>query len=202
MTKNRFSFSGRKRFIVLVILLLVKTFIVTDFGLACLPGPEHDGLPETITVEGKTLTLNGVAKRKVLWHTVFTGSLYLEQPTSNPRAIIESNQIKHIREHFLMPKIPHAWVQRAVKKVFYRTNPAELCDKHKNEIERFTSWFDEDVDKGDYVVTTYVPGQGLTLEYKGLIKGTITNEEFVRMYFNCGFGDKADEDMKQGLCGA
>jgi len=202
MTKTRFSFPGRKRFIVIFVLLLVKSFIVTDFGMACLPGSGHEDLPETIIIEGKTLTLNGIAKRKVLWYTVFTGSLYLEQPTSNPHAIIESNQIKYIREHFLLPKISHTWVQRVVRKLFYRTNPEELCDKHKDKIERFASWFDEDVDKGDCVVTTYVPGQGLTLEYNGVIKGTINNKEFVRMYFSCGFGDKANEEMKQGLCGA
>jgi hypothetical protein len=50
-------------------------------------------------------------------------------------------------------------------------------------------------------VSTYVPGKGLTLEYQGETRGTISNKEFIEMYYRYNFGEKANPDIRDGLLG-
>jgi hypothetical protein len=49
--------------------------------------------------------------------------------------------------------------------------------------------------------TTYVPGEGLTLVYKGQPRGTIPGREFAQMYFRYNLGPGADENLRQGYLG-
>lgn len=157
--------------------------------------------PETIQAGGKTLKLNGVGERKFLWRTVISAGLYLEHPTNDAGSVIESEQVKCLYNQFLMDKIPVRWVRKGVKRLFKKTNPAELCLKHKEEIDQFAHWYDSDVSRGDTSVITYVPGVGLTLKYRGQVKGTISGREFAQMYFRCGFGNNADGTAKKGFLG-
>ena len=48
---------------------------------------------------------------------------------------------------------------------------------------------------------TYVPGVGVTLEYKGVVKGTIPGAEFARMYFRYNLGEKAEQALRKGYLG-
>jgi hypothetical protein len=157
--------------------------------------------PETIHTGGKTLKLNGIGKRKFLWHTVTLAGLYLEHPTNNAGNVIESEQVKCVYNQFLIDKIPAGWIRQGVKRLFTKTNPTELCLKHKSEIEQFALWYDSDVFRGETSIITYVPDVGLTLKYRGQVKGTISGREFARMYFRCGFGNNADETAKRGFLG-
>src|SRR5512142_2866088 len=58
-------------------------------------------MPDTITVEGKTLKLNGIGLRKKLMFKVYVAGLYVETPTNAPEAIISSDQVKQVRLHVL-----------------------------------------------------------------------------------------------------
>jgi len=168
----------------------VENVVTTDFSF-----------PETIHAGGKTLKLNGVGKRKFLWRTVISAGLYLEHPTNDAGNVIESEQVKCLYNQFLMDKIPSRWLRKGVKRLFKKTNSSELCLKHKAEIEQFALWYDSDVFSGETSIITYIPGFGLTLQYRGQVKGTISGQEFARMYFSCGFGHKADETAKKGFLG-
>jgi chalcone isomerase-like protein len=50
-------------------------------------------------------------------------------------------------------------------------------------------------------VSTYVPGKGLTLVFKGQEKGTIPDKEFAQMYFRYNLGEDADSSMREGYLG-
>ena len=54
---------------------------------------------------------------------------------------------------------------------------------------------------GDTSVTTYVPGKGLTLWFRGEKKGTIRDPEFIRMYYRYSLGKKADGNLRKGYLG-
>src|SRR5262245_4597181 len=68
-----------------------------------LPAGEASGvkMPDTVTVEGKTLKLNGIGLRKKLMFKVYVAGLYVETPTKAPEAIISSDQIKRMDLHIL-----------------------------------------------------------------------------------------------------
>ena len=158
--------------------------------------------PAEKTIAGKTLKLNGVAVRKALiFIKVFAGGFYLENPTSDPAEAIESEQVKHFHLHYLTDKATAKKLQDGFIEAMEKANPPELVEKHRDKIELYASWLDEDMAPGATSKATYVPGVGLTLEYKGKVRGTIPGEEFARMYFRYNLGDNADSALRKGYLG-
>jgi Chalcone isomerase-like len=60
-------------------------------------------LPDQVTVEGKTLSLNGLGLRQATWLrvNVYVAALYLEAKSSEPEAIIGSEEVKRIVMRFV-----------------------------------------------------------------------------------------------------
>ena len=58
-------------------------------------------MPDTLTVAGKTLKLNGMGLRKKAFFKVYVGGLYLEAPSSNAAAILAADAPKALTMHFL-----------------------------------------------------------------------------------------------------
>jgi hypothetical protein len=157
--------------------------------------------PGEKVVDGKTLKLNGVALKTKFFIKVFAGGLYLENPTQDATEAIESEQVKHFHLHYLTSKATAEKLQDGFKKAIEDANPPELVQKHRQEIDLYASWLDQDMAPGATSVTTYVPGKGLTLVFKGQEKGTIADKTFAQMYFRYNLGQKADDAMREGYLG-
>ncbi len=158
--------------------------------------------PTEKVVAGKTVHLNGVALRKAyIFVKVFAGAFYLEHPTHNAREAIESEQIKHFVLHYLTDKATAEKLQKGFVEAMEKANPPELVEKHRDLIRRFASWLDRDMKPGATSVSTYVPGKGLTFWLMGEKKGTITDTEFIRMYYRYNLGEKADSNLRKGYLG-
>jgi len=158
--------------------------------------------PGEITVAGKTLTLNGVAYRKALgFIKVYVGAFYLEKPTRNPQEIIDSEQVKHFHLHYLTEQATAKKLQEGFIELMEKNNSPEQIAAHKAQMLQHAGWMDKDMAPGKTSKTTYIPGQGLTVEYQGETRGTIADPEYVRMYYRYIFGEKADADMRKGFLG-
>ena len=154
------------------------------------------------TVAGQTLNLNGVALRKALVVVkVFVGGFYLETPTQDAEEAIESEQIKHFYLHYLTSKATAKNVREGFIEAMEKANPPELVEKHRQEIDRFASWLDTDMQPGSTTESTYVPGEGLTFWVNGEKKGTIQDNEFIQMYYRYNLGEKADKNLRKGYLG-
>lgn len=179
--------------------------VVLAVLFACLHSATADTrepeFPPAVTIGDKKLMLNGVGDRTYLWYRVITGGLYLERPTRDPRVVIESEQIKSLHEYFRPARVQALWIRRGVVRLLTDNNPEELVTRHREDIDRFVSWFDGDAHAGTKTVITYMPGTGLTLEYDGVLKGTIAGKEFARMYFRSIFGDEADKKTRKQFLG-
>lgn len=158
--------------------------------------------PTQKVVEGKTLTLNGVALRKAMgFIKVYVAGLYLETPTHDADAVIRSEQVKQLDTHYLSGLATAAKLKEGFIDLMKTCNPPEMFLRNQADIEQYSTWLDKDMAPGLTSVSTYVPGKGLTLEYQGEIRGTIANKEFVEMYYTYNVGEKADIRIKQGLLG-
>src|SRR6266540_7440450 len=74
-------------------------------------------MPDTITVEGKTLKLNGIGLRKKMMFKVYVAGLYVETPTKSPEAIISSDQARRMDLHVLR-SLKAAQVTEAIEEGF------------------------------------------------------------------------------------
>jgi hypothetical protein len=154
------------------------------------------------TVAGQTLKLNGVAVRKALMVVkVFAGGFYLEKPTQDAREAIESEQVKHFYLHYLTNKATAKKVREGFIEAMEKANSPELIEKHRQEIDRFASWLDTDMQPGSNTESTYVPGEGLTFWVNGEKRGTIQDIEFIQMYYRYNLGEKADKNLRAGYLG-
>ena len=153
-------------------------------------------------VAGKTLKLNGVAYRKALgFIKVYVVGLYLEKPTHNAEEVISSEQVKQLFFHYLTDKATAKKLQEGYLDLMKECNPPEMVERNKEDMALYASWMDKDMRPGLTSVSTYVPGKGLTLEYQGEVRGTITNPEFIQMYYRYNFGEKANSKIRDGLLG-
>ena len=158
--------------------------------------------PKEKVVEGKTLTLNGVAVRKALgFIKVYAVGFYLEKPTRDAAEAIASEQIKQLSFHYLTHRATAKKLREGFLEAFKKANPADKVTRNIADAERYASWYDKDMAPGLTAETTYVPGKGLTLVYQGETRGTIANPEFVNMYYVYNFGEKANARIRDGLLG-
>lgn len=185
-------------------LCILAAFLICTAGIVFAGDTEIAGVkfPQEKTIAGKTLKLNGVAVRKALMVVkVFAGSFYLEKPTQDAGEAIESEQVKHLFLHYLTSKATAKKVREGFIEAMEKANPPELVEKHHQEINRFASWLDTDMQPGSTTESTYIPGEGLTFWVNGEKKGTFQDKEFIQMYYRYCVGEKADKRLRKGYLG-
>jgi hypothetical protein len=158
-------------------------------------------MPDTVTVEGKTLTLNGMGLREKLWIDVYVAGLYLESKSSDAAQILDSEQTKRIRMHFVYKKVGAKKLVGAWDEGM-QANAGDQMAKLQPSLDQLNAWM-VDLVKGDEMIFTSVPGKGLAVEVKGESKGVIEDEAFSMAFWSIFIGDKPPTDkLKQGLLGS
>lgn len=186
------------------VLSAMLIFLISAAPAVAEEGMEILGIhfPAKKVVEGKTLKLNGVAYRKAMgFIKVYVVGLYLETPTSDGNDVITSEQVKQLYFHYLTNKATAKKLRHGYLELMQSCNPPELFARNQKDVERYASWLDKDMEPGLTSISTYVPGKGLTLVYQGETRGTISNPEFVQMYYTYNFGEKAKAKIRDGLLG-
>jgi hypothetical protein len=154
-------------------------------------------VPETISVEGKALKLNGAGVRKKAVFKVYVAALYLENPSKDAATVTSSEQVKSMRLHVLR-SLKGAQITEAIAEGFQRNSQAKMADL-KPRLDEFNAMF-PDVTEGDEIVMTYVPGKGTTVSVKGAEKGTIEGKDFGDALFAVWLGaDPVQGSLKTEL---
>lgn len=153
-------------------------------------------LPDTETVNGKGLTLNGMGLREatVLRVKAYVGGLYLEKPSSDPDTVINSRQCKRVTMVFLRDidgaRLGSGWADELRK-----------VGGTEASISRFTSLIG-DVKNGDRMSFTWCPDAGVEVAARGTVRGTVPGDDFARTLFTIWFGpEPGDENLKRGMLG-
>lgn len=158
--------------------------------------------PEVVSFGGKECRLNGVGVRSKLFFEVYLGALYLATPTKEAAAAIAADEPKRVVMHFVYAKVGAEKI-REVWGEGFRNNSAAALPQLQERLARFSSWFDEDLVKGDRIELTYLPGQGTEVVVKGKTRGTIEGADFMRALWAVWLGGKpADAGLKKGMLGA
>jgi len=180
--------------------ILVSAFLL--LAASALPAAELAGvdMPDTVSVDGRQLVLNGMGLREKLWIDVYVAGLYLEHESSDAAEILDSDQIKRLRMHFVYKKVgskklTDAWTEG------FEANAGDAAEPMRPDLDRLNSWM-EDMVKGDEMVFTSIPGRGLEVVVKGTTKGVIEGE-FASAFWKVFLGPKPPTaKLKNGLLGA
>jgi hypothetical protein len=156
-------------------------------------------MPDSVTVEGKTLKLNGMGLRKKVVFKVYVTGLYLESPSKDPAAVLSSDQIKSMRL-WILRSLKGSQITEAIVEGFEKNSKAQM-GALKARLEKFNAMF-PDVQEGDQIEMTYVPGKGTVVTAKGTEKGVIEGKDFADALFSVWLGpNPVQEDLKKALLG-
>jgi hypothetical protein len=157
-------------------------------------------MPDTVTVGGQTLTLNGMGVRKKLWVKVYVGGLYVAKTGHDAAALIKADTPKRMVMHFLYKEVEQAKLTAGWREGF-ANNSAAVLPTLSSRLDTFCSWWPA-MKSGQRAEITYVPGAGTTLEIDGKSLGTVPGADFAEALFSVWLGGKpADAGLKEGLAG-
>jgi hypothetical protein len=180
------------KFLLLSLVLFVAT--ATPVGAAELAGVT---LPDSVSVSGKNLVLNGMGLRKKAMMKVYVAGLYLTQKMQGTKTIIASDTERRMVLSFLRDvgkgKICNAWNEGL------ENNSSNVTEELKKKFATLCGYM-ENTGNGGKLVFTYVPGTGTLVEANGGNKGTIAGKDFADALFRCWIGaNPPSEDFKAGL---
>lgn len=159
-------------------------------------------LPESVRVGDSTLVLNGMGVREATWLriNVYVAGLYLEARASDADAIVRAELPKRIAFVFVRSvgrkRIVAEWDESL------EANLGEHSAALEYRVATLYTWMPDRIRKGDEMALTYLPGQGITVEMMGEVKGLIPGADFGRALFSIWLGPRPpNQTLKSGLLG-
>lgn len=153
---------------------------------------------DTMTFEGKAMVLNGQGLRKKFLFKVYVASMYLEQKSSDPGAILSADTARVVKMTMLRD-LEKAKITDAIKEGFKKNSG----DKLSGLQERLDKLCDAipDLKSGQTLTISYVPGKGTTVAGSGK-SYTAEGKDFADAMFSVWLGKSpVDDDLKKGLLG-
>lgn len=158
-------------------------------------------MPDSVTVDGTPLVLNGMGIREatVFNVNVYVAGLYVEQRSGNGAAIAASNTRRRLVLHFVR-EVERADIATAFNEGFGHTAGGSLAALQPR-IRRLIGWV-PNVSEGSELSFTYVPGTGLQVQVGRATRGTIEGEDFAQAFFGIWLGaHPPNPGLRRGLLG-
>lgn len=176
----------------LVFLLAVAIFPISGFSLTV----EGVNIPDSYSIDGKELILNGVGLRKKFFVKVYVGALYLENKAKDVESIMNMDH-KVIKMHFLYKKVDSEKMREAFAEGFEKNGVKDI-----QNLKSFLDIFNFDVVKNDEIDLVFT-NNTLTVLYNAKNIGSFSDKSLSDAVFKVYFGDNpADKGLKEGMLGS
>lgn len=158
--------------------------------------------PDQLTVNGKTLVLNGGGVREKYWMDIYVAGLYLPKKSSDANQIINMDEPMALRLEMVSGLITSEKMIAATDEGFKKSAPNQL-EALANDIQAFKDVFiKEELKDGDIYEFKYAPGVGTYIIKNNKQAALIGGLAFKKGLFGIWLcNDPADEDLKEGLLG-
>jgi hypothetical protein len=158
-------------------------------------------VPDTLTSNGMTLTLNGAGIRTKFFMDMYVGALYLQQRGSRPEKILLADEPMAIRLHIVSALITGEKMEAATREGFVNATGGNTAPLQES-IEQFTAVFREKIEKNDCYEMVYVPNEGTRILRNGTLKTVIAGLPFKQALFGIWLCAKpAQESLKKQMLG-
>ena len=157
-------------------------------------------MPDSMTVNGKNLVLNGMGLRKKAIIKVYVAGLYLPAKETSAEKILSGDTERSLTMQYIYDEVAKDKICKAWHDGLKNNTPAK-ADALKGQFDTLCTYM-ADMNEGGKMTFTYVPGQGTTVSVNGTAKGTIPGKDFADAMFGCWIGpNPPGADFKQGLLG-
>ncbi|RKH44881.1 chalcone isomerase family protein [Corallococcus sicarius] len=156
--------------------------------------------PDTATVNGKELKLNGVGLRKKAIFKVYTVGLYVETPSKDAAQILAADEIKRVRM-FMKRDLKKDQITEAIENGFKKNAGANL-PKLQARLDTFKAAIPAEIKEGEELILTYIPGKGTNVQTKGGPAIDVEGKDFADALFSVWLGkDPVDGGLRDGMLG-
>ena len=168
------------------------------------PAREFEGvdMPETLKFDGKTVALNGVGMRKVLFIKPYVGGLYVTTAAKDGDAIMNADEPMAIRLN-MIDDVGQKMMLRSLYNGMRNSMQSTGGDFKAIEgrIEQLKGYFTDEIKKGDIYEFRYLPGQGVKVAMNDQVRGTIPGADFKQAFFGIWLNSKspADSDLREAM---
>jgi len=153
-------------------------------------------LPDSVSVSGNNLVLNGMGLREKYWIDIYVGGLYLPAKTSDANKAINDDVPKRITMQFTYG-LDKAKLGETMSESIGKSKSSEVAA----QAPKLASGM-EDVSAGDQIILEYVPGTGTSVIVKGKKKGTIAGVGFMKALWGIYLGPNPPTTaLKSGMLG-
>ena len=158
-------------------------------------------IPNSLTLEGQTLSLQGAGIRSKFIFDIYVGALYLKNKTNNAKKIINANSTSDIRMLITSSLVTGAKMKegfgddfKVIKTLGYKVDD--------NILKKFLQTFNTKVHKKDTYDFAYFPNKGLIIYKNGNAISAIKNINFKKALYAIWLGKKpAQESLKKKMLG-
>ncbi|MGB8704291.1 MAG: chalcone isomerase family protein [Gillisia sp.] len=158
-------------------------------------------LPQKENFRGETVVLNGAGVREKFWMDMYVGALYLDTASSDAQQIIAAEKPMAIKLHIVSGLITSKRMIDAVNEGF-ENSTNKNTSPISAEIDKFISFFSDDISKNDVFDIVYLPDSGVIVYKNGTEKGVIKGMDFKKALFGIWLSNKpADKDLKEAMLG-
>ncbi len=171
-----------------------RSFLIALLLLVAVPAEALDlegrTYPSTIQVAGKTLNLLGGGYREAtfLKIDVYRGVFYAQTKGCDFDRMVQADEVKLLRMDFVRD-VGAEKQSEAMQDNFKNTVPANASADLKARVKRFLEVFDKDVNEGDDIAVSYVPGEGTSVRVNKKKRGpTIKGHDFMVVMWKIWFG--------------
>ncbi|AWH75297.1 chalcone isomerase [Dokdonia sp. Dokd-P16] len=158
-------------------------------------------LPNSVTMGGTELILNGAGMREKVVFDLYAGGLYLVSKKSDAAAIINADETMALKLDIVSGMVSSKKMIGAVDDGFDASmngNTSSLDAK----IEQFKGFFSDKIVKTNVFDIAYIKGKGTVVYKNGKELGSIAGLDFKKALFGIWLGnDPADDDLKDAMLG-
>jgi len=182
----------------------MKSFLILVsvlFWAGSLQALELEGveLPDTLSLEGRELALNGAGVRNKFFFKLYVGSLYLEEKTREAEAVVEADKPMAIGLNIVSDRINSENMTEATLEGFDKATGGKT-QPLQDEIDRFMGAFEDKIGEGDRFTLLYLPGEGVKVYKNGQKRTTIPGLAFKRALFGIWLGERpAQNSLKRDM---
>jgi hypothetical protein len=158
-------------------------------------------IPDTATVAGQQLGLNGAGLRKKFFVKVYAAGLYLPEKTTDAKKVINMPGPKRVTMQFIYDGVEAGKITKGWTEGFEKNSTAEQLNRLQSRLDAFNAFF-EDMREGDRIIIDYLPESGTQVTVKGKLKGEVPGEDFMQALLRVWLGEEpADEGLREGMLG-
>lgn len=140
--------------------------------------------------ERPELKLNGASLRELyLLIETYVGALYLENPSTDAQAILDSEEHKRMVFHVMMKKVGARRIANALQEALVMNVTKEEHKKLSKEIDQMLSYFDGKMHRGEEAIFDYIPGKGTQITINNQVKGVIPGKDYFRAMLSIWIGE-------------